>query len=179
MEDLNIGQPLLPLGNAQLRASCRLWSDHVCSCNTPKTLDADLIQINRKIIPAFYSVLQAQDFGKQAENTKMLHAEISKVVEVSDPHGPFFLGSHLSFVDIQFAPWMIRLSRVLKHYRSWPNPTPGSRWARWIDAVENNEHVKATTSLDELYIDSYERYAQNRPNTSELADAINGGYGLP
>jgi len=48
-----------------------------------------------------------------------------------------------------------------------------------MDAVENNEHVKATTSLDELYIDSYERYAQNRPDTSELANAINGGYGLP
>ena len=74
---------------------------------------------------------------------------------------------------------MIRLTRVLKHYRGWPDPVPGSRWALWMDAVGNNEHVKATTSLDELYIDSYERYAQNRPNTSELADAINGGLGLP
>jgi glutathione S-transferase len=101
------------------------------------------------------------------------------VVEVSDPQGPFFLGSQLSFVDVQFAPWMIRLTRVLKHYRAWPSPTPGSRWAIWMEAIENNEHVKATTSLDELYIDSYERYSQNRPNTSELADAINGGYGLP
>jgi hypothetical protein len=48
-----------------------------------------------------------------------------------------------------------------------------------MDAVENNEHVKNTTSLDDLYIESYERYAQNRPNTSELADAINGGFHLP
>jgi glutathione S-transferase len=48
-----------------------------------------------------------------------------------------------------------------------------------MDAIENNEHVKATTSTDDLYIDSYERYAQNRPNTSELADAVNGGYSLP
>lgn len=48
-----------------------------------------------------------------------------------------------------------------------------------MEAVENNEHVKNTTSLDELYIDSYERYSQNRPGTSELADAVNGGYGLP
>lgn len=124
-------------------------------------------------------MLQAQDFGKQAEGTKKLHAEIAKIVEVADPQGPFFLGAHLSFVDIQFAPWMIRLNLVLKHYRGWPSPTPGTRWARWMDAVEANEHVKATTSSDELYIDSYERYAQNRPNTSELADAINGGLGLP
>lgn len=46
-------------------------------------------------------------------------------------------------------------------------------------AVENNDSVKNTLSMDDLYIDSYERYAQNRPNTSELADAINGGFSLP
>ena len=48
-----------------------------------------------------------------------------------------------------------------------------------MDAIENNEHVKATTSANELYIDSYERYAQNRPGTSELADAVNSGHCLP
>ncbi|KAF4632420.1 hypothetical protein G7Y89_g5704 [Cudoniella acicularis] len=135
--------------------------------------------INRNIVPAFYQLLQAQDFNKQAEHTQKVKDEISKLVEACDPQGPFFLGPHISFVDIQFAPWMIRLSRVMKPYRGWPDPPPGSRWGLWVDAVENNEHVKNTTSLDELYIDSYERYAQNRPNTSELADAINGGYGLP
>lgn len=131
------------------------------------------------MIPAFYQLIQAQEFNKQAEYTKKLQEEIAKVVEACDHQGPFFLGSQLSFVDIQFAPWMLRLTRVMKHYRAWPDPTPGSRWGRWLEAIENNEHVKNTTSLDELYIDSYERYAQNRPNTSELADAVNGGYGLP
>jgi hypothetical protein len=85
----------------------------------------------------------------------------------------------MMFVDVQMAPWMIRCSRVLKHYRGWPDPEQGSRWAGWIEAIENNEHVKATTSANELYIDSYERYAQNRPGTSELADAVNGGHALP
>lgn len=132
-------------------------------------------QINRRIVPAFYHLLQAQEFNKQAENTKKLQDEIAKIVEQCDPQGPFFLGPHISFVDIQFAPWMIRLTRVMKHYRGWPDPTPGSRWGRWSEAIETNEHVKNTTSLDDLYIDSYERYAQNRPNTSELADAVNGG----
>lgn len=85
----------------------------------------------------------------------------------------------MSYVDIVIAPWVLRCSRVLKHYRGWPDPEPGSRWGRWVDAIENNEHVKATTSTNDLYIDSYERYAENRPNTSELADAINGGLRLP
>ncbi|KAK6582416.1 hypothetical protein PZA11_004824 [Diplocarpon coronariae] len=135
--------------------------------------------INRNIIPSFYALLQAQEFGKQAEHTKKLQDEIGKLVETSDPQGPFFLGPQLSYVDIQFAPWMLRLNLVMKHYRAWPDPQPNSRWGRWLDAVVKNEHVKSTTSLEELYIDSYERYAQNRPGTSELADAINGGYGLP
>ena len=130
-------------------------------------------------MPAFYGLLQAQELDKQIEKTKRLQEEIAKVVDACDQQGPFFLGPHMSYVDVQFAPWMIRFSRVLKHYRAWPDPTPGSRWGRWLEAVENNEHVKNTTSLDELYIDSYERYAQNRPNTSQLADAVNGGYGLP
>jgi glutathione S-transferase len=130
-------------------------------------------------VPAFYHLLQAQDFSKQVENTKILQEEIAKIVDACDPQGPFFFGPQLSFVDISFAPWMLRFSRVMKPYRSWPDPSPGSRWGRWIDAIENNEHVRNTTSSDELYIDSYERYAENRPNTSELADAINGGYGLP
>merc|ERR1712230_306562 len=163
LEDFGAGQPLLPPNNPQLRANCRLWADH----------------INRNIIPAFYQLLQAQEFSKQTEYTSKLKDEIAKIVDALDPQGPFFLGSQLSYVDIQFAPWMLRLTKVMKHYRGWPDPVLNSRWGRWLDAVENNEHVKNTTSLDDLYIDSYERYAQNRPNTSELADAVNGGYGLP
>jgi glutathione S-transferase len=85
----------------------------------------------------------------------------------------------MSYVDIMIAPWVLRCSRVLKPYRAWPDPELGSRWGRWVDAIENNDTVKATTSTNELYIDSYERYAENRPNTSELADAINGGLRLP
>ena len=54
---------------------------------------------------------------------------------------------------------MVRLSRVLKPYRGWPDPEVGSRWGLWSEAVEADEAVKATTSSDELYLDSYERYA--------------------
>lgn len=80
-------------------------------------------------------------------------------MNASHVHGPFFLGPRISFVDIHFAPWMLRLSRVLKPYRGWPDPEAGSRWAAWVEAVENNDHVMATTSSDDLYLDSYQRYA--------------------
>ena len=91
------------------------------------------------------------------------------------------------------------MRRVLTPYRGWPLPEEGSRWARWVDAIEGNENVKATTSTDDLYLDSYERYAgesrisydfqvsraalirtqENRPDTSQLANAVNSGRGLP
>lgn len=162
LEDLNIGQPLLPT-NAQSRATCRLWSDH----------------INRHIIPSFYRFLQEQDSSKQTSHAEELKTEIAKLVDAADPAGPFFLGRDMSFVDVQIAPWVIRLNRVLKPYRGWPEPEPDSRWARWVEAIEMDEHVQATTSTDELYLDSYERYAENRPNTSQLANAVNSGRGLP
>ena len=54
---------------------------------------------------------------------------------------------------------MLRLNRVLKPYRGWPEPEEGSRWRKWTDAIEKCEEVKATTSTDDLYLDSYERYA--------------------
>ncbi|KAI9775372.1 MAG: hypothetical protein M1816_005942 [Peltula sp. TS41687] len=163
LEDLNSGSPLLPIGDPQLRAHCRLWADH----------------INRNIVPLFYRCLQAQELENQIEHFEELKTEISKLVDVAAVPGPFFLGPNLSFVDVQFAPWMLRLPRVLRPYRGWPDPEAGSRWSIWMDAVENHEAVRATTSTDELYLDSYQRYAENRPDTSQVARAINEGRSLP
>ncbi|KAL8800053.1 MAG: hypothetical protein Q9182_005453 [Xanthomendoza sp. 2 TL-2023] len=143
LEDLNDGPPLFPPGDAKLRARCRLWTDH----------------INRHIVPAFYTYLQAQEIPTQMENATKLQAEISKLIDAADPSGGFFLGREMSFVDVQLAPWIIRMRKVLTPYRGWPEPAAGSRWASWVDAIENNPHVKATTSTDDLYLDSYERYA--------------------
>ena len=118
-----------------------------------------VLQINRHVVPAFYRFLQEQDSSKQLEMASEFKSELTKLVDAADPDGPFFLGSDLSFVDIQLAPWILRLKRVLKPYRGWPEPEEGSRWARWIEAIENHPDVKATTSTDELYLENYERYA--------------------
>ncbi|KAI5251993.1 glutathione S-transferase [Aureobasidium subglaciale] len=115
----------------------------------------------------------------QIEHAEELKGQISKLVDAADQSGPFFLGDNMSFVDVQIAPWIIRLRKVLQPYRGWPEPEAGTRWAKWVDAIEQNHAVKATTSTDELYLDSYERYAENRPNTSEVQKAINSGKGLP
>lgn len=162
LEDLNTGPALLP-PDAQTRATCRLWSDH----------------INRHIIPCFYRLIQEQDPNNQVTHATELRDSIEKLVKAADPEGPFFLGRDLGFVDVQVAPWVLRLKRVLGPYRGWPEPEPGSRWAKWVNAIENEPSVKSTTSDDALYKDSYERYAENRPNTSQVANAVNSGRGLP
>ena len=162
LEDLQQGKALFP-ADAKRRADSRLWSDH----------------INRHVIPAFYRYLQAQEPEKQVEFAGELKGHIAKIVAAADPVGPFFLGEEMGFVDVQFAPWIVRMDKVLKPYRGWPDPEPGSRWEKWVRAVEESGPVRRTTSGDELYLDSYERYAENRPNTSQVREAINSGGGLP
>ena len=118
------------------------------------------MQINRHVVPNFYRVLQEQNDQKQILNAQELKDALATLVSAANPQGPFFLGPNLSFVDVQIAPWILRLSRALKPYRGWPDPEAGSRWATWVKAIEDNEHIKATVSTDELYLDSYERYAR-------------------
>ncbi|CRG84822.1 Putative acetyltransferase C18B11,09c [Talaromyces islandicus] len=93
--------------------------------------------------------------GASAEELK---ADIAKLVNASHVQGPFFLGPAMSYVDIQIAPWILRLSRVLKPFRGWSESEMGTRWANWVQAVEENEYVMATTSSDEFYLDSYAQY---------------------
>ncbi|KAF2460822.1 hypothetical protein BDY21DRAFT_418789 [Lineolata rhizophorae] len=162
LEDLNEGQALLPASPKE-RAYSRLWSDH----------------INRHIVPCFYRFLQEQDTARQVTYAEELTTEITKLVKAADPTGPFFLGPNMSFVDVQIAPWIIRLRRVLKPYRGFPEPDPQTRWGKLVNAIEENEATKATVSDDQLYLDSYERYAENRPDTSQVARAVNSGRGLP
>ncbi|KAG9558478.1 glutathione S-transferase, partial [Aureobasidium melanogenum] len=146
LEDLQKGEALLP-SDPKLRAHSRLWSDHV----------------NRHIVPGFYRYLQAQEEKSQIEHGEELKEQISKLVDAADKSGPFFLGDKMTFVDVQMAPWVIRLRKVLQPYRGWPEPEKGTRWAAWVNAIEEDHAVRATTSTDDLYEASYERYAASIP----------------
>jgi glutathione S-transferase len=118
-----------------------------------------LLQINRKIIPSFDALLltSPSQTSKQATLTSTLQNSITDLVNASHIAGPFFLGSHISFVDVMFAPWVIRLSRVLKYYRQWPDPEVGTRWEKWVKAVESDERVERTVSEEGGYRRVYER----------------------
>jgi glutathione S-transferase len=192
LEDLGMGHPLLPLGNPQLRAHCRLWTDH----------------INRKILPAFYSLLLTpppsstsayhpstslsgpEQILSAATSTThsllitTLQNHITSLVNASHASGPFFLGSEISFVDICFAPWIIRLSRVLSYYRNFPRPEVGTRWRSWVDAVENDERVRRTVSEENSYHGVYRgvgvdgmAYGSHSPSHSRGNGGASGDQG--
>ncbi|GAO52336.1 glutathione S-transferase [Saitoella complicata NRRL Y-17804] len=150
--------------DAKKRAENRLWADHV----------------NRHLVPSFYRFLQTQMHETEKSNAakKDFDDAVRKLVDNAHPQGPFFAGKELGWVDVMAAPWILRIPRVLKPYRQYDGPD-SERYKKWIEAMERNEAVMATVSGDELYLDSYERYAEDRPGTSQVAEATRSGKGLP
>ncbi|KAJ6445606.1 glutathione transferase [Purpureocillium lavendulum] len=105
----------------------------------------------------------ATDLGQQSVATEHLQGHITSLVLAADERGPYFLGSSLSLVDVHFAPFALRLSRVLRPLRGWADPVPGTRWQRWLDALESDRHVGATTSLDDVYTETTSVIARHPP----------------
>ncbi|OHE90982.1 glutathione S-transferase domain-containing protein [Colletotrichum orchidophilum] len=139
LEDMDSTIPLFP-SDVKLRANCRQWIGH----------------INLRLAPAFYRLLRNPDPALQPQYIERLQDAIKYLVLAADEQGPFFLGNTMSLVDVHFAPFAVRLSRVLQPLCGWPAPAPGLRWAKWLDALENNVHVQATTSGKAVYAETVE-----------------------
>ncbi|KAL7628266.1 hypothetical protein AAE478_002465 [Parahypoxylon ruwenzoriense] len=150
LEDHDRTVPLFPT-DPRLKANCRLWIDH----------------INAKIVPAFFALAKATDFAKQNECTERLQSDIMALVQAADERGPYFLGGDLCLVDIHLAPFVLRMSRILRELHNWGDPVPGTRWQQWADALEQNPHVQATTSQKELYLETLDLFLNSRPLYSE------------
>lgn len=125
-------------------------------------------QINRKILPAFYHLLLAPPVSNDTDPssadmlahrtvlTNTLTTAITTLVNASHATGPFFLGPTISYVDVMFAPWVLRLSRVLTRYRGYEfSSALDQRWQAWVSAIESDERVRATTSEPASYADVY------------------------
>jgi glutathione S-transferase len=177
---------LPPITNPYARGLARLQGDHV----------------NRSLVPAFYRYLQAQTEEKQIEAGKEFHVSLEGLVylleraerEVVGPAGTSGEGeaitlrkglgvwipgeSDLGWADVMAGPWLFRAKVVLTHYRGFQLPK-GERFNGWLTRLFEHPIFKATCSTEQLYLDSYERCAFNRPNTSMVATAINEGRALP
>ncbi|UKZ87632.1 uncharacterized protein TrAFT101_003411 [Trichoderma asperellum] len=157
LEDIYPDIPLFP-SDPRLRANCRLWIDH----------------INTLLIPTFFSLLKSSSSSSSSPQTvitsssppstspptsplTLLQSHLTALVLAADEQGPYFLGPSLSLVDVHFAPFALRLSRILRHRH--PNavlvdPAPDTRWRRWLEALERNPHVQATMYMDDFYLDT-------------------------
>ncbi|THH19641.1 hypothetical protein EW146_g1573 [Bondarzewia mesenterica] len=163
---------LPPLSDPYARALVRLQSDLV----------------NRALIPAFYRFLQAQDPTEQIaggqelrialEGLTALLERAEREVEDGRAAGLWNKGGEIGWTDIMAGPWLFRATNVLKHYRAFELPQ-GEKFTAWLDRLFKHPAFEKTCSTEDLYLDSYERYAYNRPNTSQVANAINSGRGLP
>jgi len=176
---------LPPSTNPYARALVRLQADHV----------------NRNLVPAFYRFLQAQDPDAQIQGAKEYQTaleDLAAILERTEHEilggggvsgegekralsiglGLWVEGGDLGWTDVMVGPWLFRSTNVLKHYRGFELP-PGPKLKAWLHRLFDHPAFKATCSTEDLYFDSYERYAYNRPNTSQVANAINSGRGLP
>ncbi|KAF5375189.1 hypothetical protein D9758_000020 [Tetrapyrgos nigripes] len=183
------GRSLLPpVTNPYARALVRLQCDH----------------ISRSVIPAFFRYLIPQDPEKQLEGKKEYLAALDTLIalfertekEIVRETGSAATGEgekkalakglglwvedneDLGMADVMVGPWIFRSTIVLKYYRGFEMPV-GERFTQWANKLINHPDFKSTSSTEDLYLDSYERYAFNRPNTSQVADAVNTGRGLP
>ncbi|KAF4507794.1 hypothetical protein G6O67_004257 [Ophiocordyceps sinensis] len=163
------GPSLLPSAPYD-KARARLWIDH----------------INTRIVPAFYRLLQhTPDRTYTVDDARQqLHAHIRALTEHMDRQGPWFLGSHMSLVDISLAPWARRLW-LINHYKPGGLGIPShggddvwARWRKWIEAVDSRQSVQDTSSDDERYLLAYKRYAQDTTN-SLVGQATRQGQSLP
>ncbi|KAI4519573.1 glutathione S-transferase [Schizophyllum commune Loenen D] len=160
---------LPPRTNPYARALVRLQADHV----------------NRTLVPAFYRYLQAQDADAQIKGGQEFLEAIRGLTDLFERMerevarlGLWVEGGDLGYVDAMAGPWIFRASIVLKHYRGFTMPE-GEKFTAWTQRLFDHPVFKSTCSTEDLYLESYERYAHNRPNTSMVAEAINSGRGLP
>lgn len=139
--------------NPRLKASCRLWIEI----------------INNKIVPSFFALLAASEPG-EAQSTAMerLQHDVATIVQAAEEKGPFFLGDQMCLVDIHFAPFALRMSRILEPLRGWVGLTRlAARWQIWVDAMERDVHVRSTVSADRLYLDTADLLVQGRQSEAE------------
>lgn len=142
--------------------------------------------MNRHLVPAFYRYLQAQDQEAQIESGKELISAFNQLTtlfertsrEVDKPCGLWTQAGELGWSDVMVGPWLFRATNVLKHYRGFELPSD-EKFTAWISRLLEYPAFKKTCSTEELYLESYERYAFNRPHTSLVATAINSGRPLP
>jgi glutathione S-transferase len=121
-----------------------------------------LEQVFPKVLMGFYALLKAQETEAQ-ENLKIqLFAALKKVSKVMEEtsSGPYFLGEHITFVDVIIWPTFARFG-VLKVFRRFeiPSSSDYERLNAFIAAISSTEAARKTQLTEEAYVAAYTPYA--------------------
>ncbi|KGQ03049.1 hypothetical protein BBAD15_g11741 [Beauveria bassiana D1-5] len=79
-------------------------------------------KINTDLLAAFYALLRNTDLARRPDLIARLQAQLDRLAQAADEHGPYFLGPMLSLVDVHLAPFALRLRTILHPRRGWPDP---------------------------------------------------------
>jgi glutathione S-transferase len=134
---------LLPEDPAR-RGAARIWIDYA----------------NTRFVPAFGALLRGDGDSERARtelSDVVAHIAHEGLAKLGDG-GPFFLGDAPSLVDFAFYPWLERWG-ALEHYRGLALPRDLPRVARWHEALQGLESVKAHHNSLGFYVERYARYA--------------------
>ncbi|KAL0958208.1 hypothetical protein HGRIS_000370 [Hohenbuehelia grisea] len=193
---------LPPVTNPYARALVRLQADHISRNLVPafyRLLQAQDLEAQVQGAKEYYIALEGVvNLFERAEEEIISAGGVSGEGErraLTIGLGLWVEGGDLGWADVMAGPWLFRTTNVLKHYRGF-ELWAGDKFNAWLDRLVSHPAFKATCSTEDLYLDSYERpvinlrsrvyeslcecrYAHNRPNTSQVANAINSGRGLP
>jgi glutathione S-transferase len=109
--------------------------------------------INKKIIPAYFRTIQAQEPDKQAAGREEFTAALKEFAEkLPKNDGPFYGGKTFGFVDIELTPWVLRfVTEILELIGvdsiSWKNiaagrfPRLGSRGRGLVNGLMLSRNV--------------------------------------
>jgi glutathione S-transferase len=146
LEDAFPQRPLLPRDPIQ-KAKARIWIDYCDSY----------------LMPALHKMIaDCSDAAKQIENRKSV-AEKFKFMETEGlrklSDGPYWLGSDVSLVDLQFMPFIERFPCYEKLWGA-AIPEDCTRLKHWIATMQGRDSHKKTVSTFEFHMIRYRKYEQ-------------------
>lgn len=152
LEEVFPEPPLLPQDPAQ-KAIARIWIDYA----------------NTRFVPAFSKLLRGKDIQEQEQGRRefleaLLYLEQEGIGKLSNG-GQYWLGEHLSLVDISFYPWFERLP-VLEHFRNFTLPTETPRLQQWWENLRDRESIQAVANPVEFYLDRFSKILGTPATTS-------------
>ncbi|MEE3718552.1 glutathione S-transferase family protein [Tumidithrix elongata RA019] len=135
-------EPTLLPRDPGAKAIARIWIDYA----------------NTRFIPAFVKLLRGKTVEEQEQGRRefiesLLYIEQEGFGKLSGD-GAYFLGEHLSLVDISFYPWFERLP-VLEHFRKFELPAETPRIQKWWATLRDRDSVKAVANSTEFYLERF------------------------